>query len=80
MLQNLIRQGEGERLEFKKRTTHPSRISRTLASLANTHGGQILVGVDDGGRVVGVRDAEEERYLLTEAATHYVRPAPAPAH
>ena len=79
MLQNLIRQGEGERLEFKKRTTHPSRISRTLASLANTHGGQILVGVDDGGRVVGVRDAEEERYLLTEAATHYVDP-PLPLH
>lgn len=73
-LQELIRQGEGERLEFKKRTTHPTRISRTLASLANTHGGRVLVGVDDDGRVVGVRDAEEEMYLLREAAAHYVEP------
>ena len=73
-LRALIRQGEGERLEFKKKTTHPTRITRTLASLANTHGGQVLVGVDDDGRVVGVRDAEEEMYQLREAAAHYVDP------
>lgn len=73
-LHDLIRQGEGERLEFKKKTTHPTRISRTLASLANTHGGRVLVGVDDDGRIVGVRDAEEEMYLLRQAAEHYVEP------
>ena len=70
----LIAQGEGETLEFKKKTTHPHRISRTLASLANTRGGQVLVGVDDAGRVVGVRDAEEERFMLREAAQHYLDP------
>jgi predicted HTH transcriptional regulator len=74
-LEQLIRQGEGEQLEFKKKTTHPSRISRTLASLANTHGGRVLVGVEDDGRIVGVRDAEEEIYLLRQAALHYVEPA-----
>ncbi|WP_022824792.1 AlbA family DNA-binding domain-containing protein [Hymenobacter norwichensis] len=73
-LQSLIRQGEGEQLEFKKKTTHPSRISRTLVSLANTHGGRVLVGVDDDGRVVGVRDAEEEIYLLRQAAEFYADP------
>ncbi|TDN37984.1 ATP-binding protein [Hymenobacter sp. UV11] len=73
-LRALISQGEGERLEFKKRTTHPTRISRTLSSLANTHGGQVLVGVDDDGRVVGVRDAEEEMFVLREAAAHYIDP------
>jgi len=73
-LHDLIRRGEGEQLEFKKRTTHPTRISRTLVSLANTHGGQVLVGVDDDGRVVGVRDAEEEIYLLRQAAEFYADP------
>ncbi|MBC6989727.1 helix-turn-helix domain-containing protein [Hymenobacter sp. BT491] len=73
-LRELIAQGEGERLEFKKKTTHPTRISRTLASLANTHGGRVLVGVDDDGRIVGVRDAEEEIYVLRQAAEHYVEP------
>lgn len=73
-LQKLIRQGEGEQLEFKKKTTHPTRISRTLASLANTRGGQVLIGVDDSGRIVGVRDVEEELYVLRQAAESYVEP------
>ena len=73
-LRELIAQGEGEELEFKQKTTHPSRISRTLASLANTRGGQVLVGVDDAGRIMGVRDAEEELFVLREAAQHYVEP------
>jgi len=73
-LHNLIRRGEGEQLEFKKKTTHPTRISRTLVSLANTHGGRVLVGVDDDGRIVGVRDPEEEMYLLRQAADHYADP------
>jgi predicted HTH transcriptional regulator len=73
-LRALIKQGEGEQLEFKKKTTHPTRIARTLASLANTHGGQVLVGVDDDGRVVGVRDAEEEMFVLRDAAAHYIDP------
>ncbi|WP_303311691.1 helix-turn-helix domain-containing protein [Hymenobacter sp. BT730] len=73
-LLELIAQGEGERLEFKKKTTHPTRIARTLVSLANTHGGQVLVGVEDDGRVVGVRDAEEEMYVLRLAAELYTDP------
>jgi predicted HTH transcriptional regulator len=73
-LRALISRGEGEELEFKKKTTHPTRISRTLSSLANTRGGQVLVGVDDDGRVVGVRDAEEEMFVLREAAAHYIDP------
>ena len=73
-LHDLIARGEGEELEFKKKTTHPTRIARTLASLANTRGGRVLVGVDDDGRVVGVRDAEEEIFVLREAAAHYVDP------
>jgi predicted HTH transcriptional regulator len=73
-LYELISRGEGEELEFKQKTTHPSRISRTLVSLANTRGGQVLVGVDDAGRVLGVRDPEEELFVLREAAQHYVEP------
>ncbi|GAB3833661.1 AlbA family DNA-binding domain-containing protein [Hymenobacter jeollabukensis] len=73
-LRELIAQGESETLEFKKRTTHPRRISRTLASLANARGGWVLVGVEDNGRLVGVRDAEEERYLLQQAAEQFVDP------
>ncbi len=70
----MIARGEGETLEFKQKTTHVHRISRTLASLANTRGGHVLVGVDDAGRVVGVRDAEEELFVLRDAAAHHIEP------
>ena len=73
-LHELIARGEGQELEFKQKTTHPHRISRTLVSLANTRGGQVLVGVDDAGRILGVRDAEEELFVLRDAAAHYVEP------
>ena len=73
-LYELIARGEGEELEFKQKTTHPQRISRTLASLANTRGGHVLVGVDDVGRVVGVRETEEELFVLRDAAAHYIEP------
>lgn len=73
-LHDLIARGEGEELEFKQKTTHPHRISRTLTSLANTRGGLVLVGVDDAGRVLGVRDAAEELFVLHEAAAYYVEP------
>jgi predicted HTH transcriptional regulator len=73
-LHELIARGEGEELEFKQKTTHPHRISRTLVSLANTRGGQVLVGVDDAGRILGVRDAEEELFVLRDAAEHYIDP------
>lgn len=70
----MIARGEGETLEFKQKTTHPYRISRTLSSLANTRGGHVLVGVDDAGRIVGVRDTEEELFVLRTAAAHYIKP------
>ena len=73
-LADMIARGEGETLEFKQKTTHVHRISRTLSSLANTRGGHVLVGVDDAGRVVGVRDAEEELFVLREAAAHHIEP------
>ena len=73
-LYELIARGESETLEFKQKTTHPHRISRTLVSLANTRGGQVLVGVDDAGRILGVRDAEEELFVLRDAAAHYIAP------
>ncbi len=73
-LTEMIARGESETLEFKQKTTRPYRISRTLTSLANTHGGHVLVGVDDAGRVVGVRDAEEELFVLRTAAAQHVEP------
>jgi len=47
----LIREGEGLSVEFKERYT--SRIDEDIVAFANAKGGTILLGVRDGGDVVG---------------------------
>ena len=63
-LTDLLRQHEGKTLEFKRDLSSTDRLLRSVVAFANTSGGTILIGVEDGTRnVVGVADplAEEER-------------------
>ena len=63
-LEELIEDGEGFSLEFKRRISSPEKISRTLISFANTKGGTILFGVDDDGTIVGVDSEKSEMELI----------------
>ena len=53
-LSHLIALGEGFTTEFKR--SMPSDLGREICAFANATGGVILLGVDDAGTVVGVRD------------------------
>jgi ATP-dependent DNA helicase RecG len=54
-LTNLIRLGEGLRIEFKEATNSvPGSFYETVVSFSNTDGGTLLLGVDDNGRVTGI--------------------------
>jgi len=58
-IQKLARQGESEKLEFKLGSVAPSSVARVICSFLNTGGGRIVVGVDDQGEFVGVKDAPD---------------------
>ena len=63
-LLTLLTRHEGKTLEFKRDISSPEGILKTIVAFANTSGGVILLGVEDGTRKVkGIRDvlAEEER-------------------
>ena len=60
-------------LDFKKEISSVHRIAKTMVSFANHVGGTLLVGVNDNGTISGVK-AEEERFMLEEAAMHFCDP------
>ena len=45
-----------------------------MVAFANNKGGKILIGVMDDGTVKGVKNEEEERFMLLKAGTHFCRP------
>lgn len=71
---NLIEEGEGFRVEFKRLVTSPEKIAKSMIAFANTKGGSILFGVDDDGKIVGVESEKTEVELLEEAGSHYCDP------
>ncbi|WP_214070623.1 ATP-binding protein [Mucilaginibacter sp. dw_454] len=74
-LKKQIFEGEGVTLDFKKTITSCEKIARTMVSFANNKGGRLLIGVADDGSIKGVKSEDEERYMITKAATLYARPA-----
>lgn len=74
-LKLLVERGESVLLEFKRTIPSPDKIAREIGALANTHGGMILVGVDDDGSIVGIKDFFEEEYWIRQAAEELCKPS-----
>ena len=74
-LRRLVSHGEGRSLEFKQKVAFPEKIVRELIAFANTDGGTLLVGVEDDGKIAGVKFPEEEWLLIESELSHTCRPA-----
>lgn len=72
-IQNLIDEGEHQKLDFKFEISDAKKIARTLVAFSNTDGGKLLIGVKDNGKIAGVR-SEEEYYMIDSAASLYCKP------
>ncbi|MBI4417437.1 MAG: putative DNA binding domain-containing protein [Ignavibacteriales bacterium] len=70
-----LEEGEGVRLEFKRKVSSPEKIARTMVAFANTKGGSILFGVDDDKSVVGVDSEKAEVEMIRTAGATYCDPA-----
>ncbi len=69
-LRDLIAQPEGEELEFKSSVPDPKRLSTILSAFANTNGGHLIIGVEEPGQIVGVRDPHLARSRIEQALKH----------
>jgi len=73
-LEDLVSKGEGQKLEFKLKAAFPEKIVREMVAFANTDGGELFVGVDDDGRISGLKFAEEEKYAIDKAISSHIKP------
>lgn len=58
-IQQLLREGESETVEFKKSTSLLREAIESLCAFANHHGGYLLFGVSDDGRVIGQQVSDD---------------------
>lgn len=64
--------GENVTTEFKRQYT--DEIKKTIIAFANTRGGEVLIGVDDDGSIVGVTDTDGTMLRVTNAARDAIKP------
>jgi len=75
-LKKLVRQGEGQHLEFKLKASHPEKIVREMVAFANSKGGgKVLIGISDNKKIEGLRFPSEEKYALEQAIQRYCHPS-----
>ncbi|MBU1110631.1 putative DNA binding domain-containing protein [Patescibacteria group bacterium] len=67
----IIKQGEGENIEFKISITD---LGKVVCAFANTSGGIVLVGVDDNGQITGVKGKKAKQKVFDSFAG--IVPAP----
>ncbi len=72
-IEDLIKQGENQQLDFKFEIADSKKIARTLSAFSNTDGGTLLIGVKDNGSITGV-NSTEEYHMLEAAANMYCKP------
>lgn len=73
IIDNLLRQNKSDSLEFRKSMTKDS-IAKAVTIMMNTHGGDILVGVDANKNVVGLKSQVNVDRLLNDL-TFDIQPA-----
>jgi Putative DNA-binding domain len=66
-LMALVEGGESQHVEFKEMLPEPGKLLREAIAFANSQGGWLLVGVDDNGQLVGLRDVDEVTETLRMA-------------
>lgn len=79
-IEELLTRPEGKTLEFKQDLSAPKNILKTLTAFANTAGGILLIGIEDGTRaVLGVKHPLDEEERLCSLIADSIEPRLAPS-
>ncbi len=67
IIQNLIAEKEGGKVEFKQTTGQLERDMETLCAFLNGEGGTVLFGVNDNGKIIGQEVGDKTKREIAEA-------------
>jgi predicted HTH transcriptional regulator len=74
-ISRLITMPEGKTLEFKRDLSSPKNIIKTLVAFANTAGGNLFIGVEDGTKeIIGVSNPLDEEERLCSLIADSIAP------
>ena len=73
-LVELLKRHEGKTLEFKRDLSSPEGVLRCLVAFANTAGGIVVIGVEDGSKNVRVPDVLASEKKLAGIISETIRP------
>ena len=77
-LHELLRAGEGAKLEFKRDGVRAEQVAKEIVAFANMNGGRILLGVEDDGTVTGIERPNLQEWLMDAVVGAHVFPALVP--
>lgn len=73
IIENLLQQKEGIRLEFKSQPNIDA-IAKAITSFINTQGGDVVIGIDDNKKIVGVQNVQQEAAKIQDALVELIQP------
>jgi predicted HTH transcriptional regulator len=74
-LVSLLKRPEGKTLEYKRDLSSPDGVMKSIVAFANSSGGVLVIGVEDGSRkVVGVRNVLAEEQRLANYVSSLIEP------
>lgn len=75
MIEELLSQEESKTLEFKQNLTSPTKVVKTAIAFANTSGGTIIIGIEDGTKaIVGLANVLEEEERIANMLFDLIEP------
>ena len=73
-LMEKISRKENYQIEFKEKLTDKRTLAKEIVCFANSEGGQIFVGVNDDGKIIGVENIDKLMLIIDSVANQNCKP------
>lgn len=74
-LKSVIENGENQEIEFKESFSH-HKVCKTLCGFGNTQGGIIIFGVNDKGKILGIKENSDNLQKEISSSSQCISPSP----